>query len=297
VKSNSTPVSNFDETSKIAFGHDICPFEGSPDVNCKSFIQDYYKVKMEEYGGTSIQFLPHRVQVFSITNLGESLIKIAAAAVIEREKERLRSGQLAFSLPAEIDESSLNSLDSETNAFFLRHVKSGMYVLPKLSSAASGFELVLGMDLVASSCRFLFLADRSIQHMESGLFIHSALGIAMNGAGLMLCAERPEPPLAFDIDAGCLLHRDSGLFVHPKGGRGSEGVELILLPKGPASDSAEEIEFKLEIIEALGDTPVAGGTSAMASSSNVRQVDDQASDEAQAHAAGTGDAATSDTAQ
>ena len=253
---------------------------------------------MEEYGGTSIQFFPHRVQVFSITTLGDSLIRIAAEAVLERERDRALSGQLAFSLPEE-DDALVNGFDSETNGCYLRHCKSGMYVLPTGDSAAIGSELVLGMDPVASSGRFLLLADGRLQHMESGLFIHSTLeSSAMNGAGLVLCADRPEPPLAFEIDtAGCLLHRDSGLFVHPKGGKGSEGVKLILLPEGPASDCAEEIQFKLETAEALKDAAVVSGSFTVAWSSKVDQVDDQTADEAQAPAAGAGDAATSDTDQ
>lgn len=76
---------------------DISPFEGDPKVTCKSFLEPLpgYGTKMLSYGGNILNFVPHRVQVFSISNVGDSLSRIAAEAVLNRGIQKAQFSQQA----------------------------------------------------------------------------------------------------------------------------------------------------------------------------------------------------------
>jgi hypothetical protein len=91
---------------------DICPFEGDPAVTCKSFLEPLpgFGTKMQAYGGNILNFIPHRVQVFSITNTGDSLLRIAAEAVLNRGRERARFELQANTSLSTVDEDLLNTM-------------------------------------------------------------------------------------------------------------------------------------------------------------------------------------------
>lgn len=89
---------------------DISPFEGDINVTCKSFLEPlpgFKKPQMLEMGGSMHKFFPHRVQVFSITNIGDSLNRIIAEAKLERGRERARNQQQANTTSV-LDEDVLN---------------------------------------------------------------------------------------------------------------------------------------------------------------------------------------------
>ena len=85
---------------------DISPFEGDPRVTCKSFLEPLpgYGTKMLTYGGNILNFVPHRVQVFSISNVGESLSRIAAEAVLNRGIQKAQFSQQARTSVSVLDE-------------------------------------------------------------------------------------------------------------------------------------------------------------------------------------------------
>jgi hypothetical protein len=254
---NRTSDSHFDQSSYIAVGFtdaDICPFEGDPKVTCKSFIEPLpgYGTKKQDYGGNVLHFIPHRVQVFSITNRGDSLNRIANEAVVKRGRERAQFEQQANTSLAELHETLMTGSSAKSSSYRIRHVSSGLFIQPQQNDDASGnisVQLLLGPDLDPQGSTFLFLSNGTLQHIQSGLFVCSSVGIHNNGDALVLIDEsgRPEPPSAFDLnDAGSLVHRGSGLYVHPKGGKGCKGAELVLLPGGQDSDAAAEIAFELQ---------------------------------------------------
>jgi hypothetical protein len=246
------------------------------------------------------------VQVFSITNLGDSLNRIANEAVVKRGRERAQFEQQANTSLAESQETLMTAGAAKSVAYRIRHASSGLYIQPHQSCIASGSEsvqLFLGPDLDPQSSMFLFLSNGCLQHIKSGLFIRSSLSTP-NGA-LVLDDEsgRPEPPLSFSVtDAGCLVHRGSGFFVHPKGGKGFEGAELQLLPEGQNSDGAAEIAFELErfpaTTHALEDSVSAASSSDLAPSSTTDNISNgAAADEARFSADEASGAANSDTAK
>lgn len=250
---------------------DICPFEGDPNVTCRSFVEPLHGVKgvqKQNYGGSGLNFIPHRVQVFSITDIGVSLNKVAAEAVIQRGNERAIFKQQANTSIAEVDPTPMNDvqqpgdslLEKEDKAtgdviapskrFNLRHVSSGKYVQPIDSSKfkegrVNGVEIILGPGPAPRPGIFC-MSEGCLQHIESGLFVYPSLSLALNGAGLVL-DDRPERPSAFQIDdSGYLVQLGSGLIVQPKNSGTSDVIELVLLPKGSACECDEEIAFQLE---------------------------------------------------
>jgi hypothetical protein len=278
---NRTSDSQFDQSSKILVGFsdtDICPFEGDPNVTCKSFLEPLpgHGTKKQDYGGNILNFIPHRVQVFSITNLGDSLNKIAAEAVVSRGRERAFFQQQAVSSLSELDESLLNSAAVDSACLQLRHVSSGFYVQPRQNPVVNVGEgcnqLILGPE--HATAKFMLLPDGSLKHIESGLFIQSQSFeggadaeqlLVLDADGLGDCRV-----LAFDLtDAGCLVERGSGFFVHPRGGKGLQGVELVLLAEGLTRGVAEEITFELENVGTFEGDPPVGGSSDIASFLNI----------------------------
>ncbi len=262
-----TSDSHFDQSSYIAVGFtdaDICPFEGDPKVTCESFIEPLpgYGTKKQEYGGNVMHFIPHRVQVFSITNLGDSLKRIANEAVVKRGRERAMFEQQAnTSLAEEVDEKIMDGFAEKGCAFRIQHVSSGFYVQPAnqrfVPAESVGIRLVLGPDPDARDGVFLFLSNGCLQHIQSGLFIFPSIGSPMDGAALVLGGESDgDPPSVFELtEAGCLVERGSGLLVHPEGGKGSEGVKLVLLPEGQTGDGAAEKMFVIERLAASTHDP------------------------------------------
>jgi hypothetical protein len=257
-----TSDSHFDQSSYIAVGFtdaDICPFEGDPKVTCKSFIEPLpgYGTKKQEYGGNVLHFIPHRVQVFSITNLGDSLNRIANEAVVKRGRERAVFEQQAnTSLADEVDEKMMDGAAEKGYACRIQHVSSGLFVQPTnqrfVPAESIGIQLVLGPDPDAQDGVFLFLSNGCLQHIQSGLFISQSLGSPMDGAAIVLGGESDGgPPSAFELtEALCLVERGSGLLVHPEGGKGSEGVKLVLLPEGQTGYGAAEYMFVIERLAA-----------------------------------------------
>ncbi len=107
-----SPDFQFSEESTIQLGFtemDMSPFEGDIKVTCKSFLEPLpgFKAQMLEMGGMMLKFFPHRVQVFSITNIGDSLNRIIAEAKLERGRERARNQQQANTTSV-LDEDVLN---------------------------------------------------------------------------------------------------------------------------------------------------------------------------------------------
>jgi hypothetical protein len=276
---NRTSDSQFDRSSKILVGFsdtDICPFEGDPDVTCKSFLEPLpgHGTKKQDYGGSILNFIPHRVQVFSITNLGDSLKKIAVEAVVSRGRERAFFQQQAVSSLSELDESLLNGAAVGRACLQLRHVSSGLYVQPRqvpVGNVGGGCnsQLILGPE--HATANFVLLPDGSLKHFESGLFIHSQSSEGCTDAGQLLVLDADGlGTLALDLtDAGCLVERQSGFFVHPRGGKGLQDVELVLLAEGLTGGVAEEIIFELENIGTSEGDPPVGGSSDIASFSNI----------------------------
>jgi hypothetical protein len=287
---NRTSYSPFDHSSKILLGFsdtDICPFEGDPLITCKSFLEALpgHKTQREDYGGNFQHFVPHRVQVYSITNLGDSLNKIAAEAVVSRSKERAFFQQQ--SSLSELDESLLNAAAVNGNCLQLRHVSSGLYVQPRQVLAGnveggSNSQLILGPE--HATAKFILLPDGSLKHVESGLFVHSQSSEGGTDAGQLLVLDVDGVGhcrvLAFDVtDAGYLVQRGSGFCVHPRGGKGIEGVELILLAQGSTNVAAEEIIFELENVGTFEDAPQVSSSDVTSLSNIGRETNDNAAGE------------------
>ncbi len=77
---------------------------------------------------------------------------------------------------------------------------------------------------------FYFRPDGTLQHVDSGMYVHAEGGIAVGGIDLVLQHGDPETRLAFDHDAnGCFRHRGSGLYIHPKRGRAAKGSRAFVL--------------------------------------------------------------------
>jgi hypothetical protein len=259
-----TSDSHFDQSSYIAVGFtdsDICPFVGDPKVTCKSFIEPLpgYGTKKQEYGGNVLHFIPHRVQVFSITNFGDSLNRIANEAVLKRGRERAVFEQQANLSLAEVDEKVIDEAAMEGYGCRFRHVSSGLYLQSNYQNCVANessivCQLVLGPGSDAQDDTLFLLSNGCLQHMQSGLFIVSSLSSPMDGAALVLSKDSSsgqEQPSVFELtESGCLVHCSSGLFVNPEGGKGSEGVRLILLPKERAGDGDAEMIFAIERLPA-----------------------------------------------